>query len=287
MTYRELLDEVAALGFDSAVEDVGVLVAATNRAQRQLDRALGAATVHVTLSMAAPALRCEAPREVAGEWRLPVAGAVAISFESVGQGTLTLTRGEEVRHYALTGSSYRARRYLFPDLRGASLTLRGTVGLCVRALSVFGTVGACSAADALPMLRCGMREYNLTALCPEYAGVRDMPIDAKGAPVRDFSLRDGVLLLPEGKYDVTLCLVRRRHTVVREDLETAMGLSRLLDIPPEREDLLPLAVAAYTLLDVEPDKAAQYREDLEAQIAAARRCGTVQNGRVCDVRGWR
>ena len=176
MTYRELMDEVAALGFDSAVEDTGVLVAATNRAQRQLDRALGGALVHVTLSMAAPGFVCEAPREVAGEWRLPVTDAIALSFESVGQGTLTLTRGEEVRRYALTGSSYRARRYLFPDLRGATVTLRGTVGLCVRALAVFGKASAPSAATtsaapprrslAVTLAPCNFSTPRITAALP-------------------------------------------------------------------------------------------------------------------------
>ena len=287
MTYRELMDEVAALGFDSAVEDTGVLVAATNRAQRQLDRALGGAGVYVTLCMSAPAFSSEATREVAGEWRLPAAGAIALSFESVGQGTLTLALGGEVRQYALTGSSYRERRYLFPEMRGATVTLRGTAGLCVRALTVFGTVGDCPGADALPLVREGMWEYNLTALCPTCVGLRALPVDARGLPVRDFELRDGVLLLPDGKRDVTLCLARRRHTVVRDDFETSMGLSRLLDIPPEREDLLPLAVAAYTLLDVEPEKAERYKKELEAQLGEARRHGGVARVPVYDVRGWR
>jgi hypothetical protein len=287
MTYRELMDEVAALGFDSAVEDTGVLVAATNRALRQLDRALGGDAVHLTLCMTPPLYVCEAPREVAGEWRLPVRGAVALSFESVGQGTLTLTLGERVERYPLSGSSYRRRKYYFPTLRGATVTLHATGSLRVRSLCVLGEVGEIGDAQCLPLLRCGMREYTLTALCPAYIGLRELPRDAAGMPVRDFELRDGVLLLPDRGVDVTLSLSRRRRAAVRDDFESAMGQGRPVDVSPEAEDLLPLAVAAYTLLDVEPQKAAQYRQDLERELLAARSRGALGVQRVYDVRGWR
>lgn len=292
MTYRELMEEVAHLGFDSAVEDLGALCSATNRSLAQLHRELRPAVEHLILTVREPLHYLQKELRVKNGTQYHVdrgRDGVAITFESIGSGRISFLVGDEVqREEALASTTWRERRVLYPECAGATVVLTGENGFAVRSVAVYDMVDNVQSPDALPLLRCGYR-YKMRALLPNFVALDEAPYTEAGVPVQDYELADGVLTLPEClRGRVQLCVRRKLRPATLDHFASEAYMDAEVDIQSEYADILPLCVASYVWADVEPEKAAYYKRMCDEQVQYVKLQQQHRGRRrVADRRGWR
>ena len=284
MTYRELKEEVIDLGFDTRIDDPRMLVSATNRAIRHIRR-FYPARERLTLTQREPLFL--QPEEFSAKERrcFEADGVRALSFFYIGEGALTLELDDGHRAEQLASPRWRARRILLPStVPHLRVTFEGA-GLCVRHFSMHGAVDDTGCEGAVPLFadRVG---YDLQALCPRMMYLAGTPLlGDEGAAVACYALEDGEFLLPchlRGRVTVTVACNPR--TAVLGDFN---GEGEP-DCPQELQDMLPLLVASYLWLDVEPEKAQYYKACFDEQLQMWRAQQKFNgDGKVVSRKGWR
>lgn len=288
MTYRELMEEVIHLGFDSAVEDLGALCSATNRAVAQLRRELCPATGRFQVMVRKPVgySADETPVEDGGACEICFPTGVAITFECVGHALIRFEAdGEEFRSEQIDAPSWRVYKYAFPHNRGAKVVLMNTDGFSLRNVAVFGAVDSL-VVNALPVVCDRHATYDVSAFCEDFIGIDETPFNAMGLPIRGYEIYGKNLTLPIEAGRVEVTYRRRLREATLEDFSE--GMLSEPDVPEEYADMLPLSVASYVWADVEPEKAAHYRQMYNEQLQYEKlqqkhrgRC------RVIDRKRWR
>ncbi len=288
MTYRELMEEVIHLGFDSAVDNLGALCGATNLAVAQLRRELCPATGRFTLTARKPIGYKQDEKVFAdgGEEGICHPSGVAISFESIGSATVCFeANGEIFRTEQIASPVWTARKFVFPAKRGAKVVLKEAEGLSVRNVAVFDGVDSL-AVNALPLICDTIAKYDVSAYVDDFLGMDDAPYTEMGVAVRAYEIYGNTLTLPVGVGRVEVTYRRKLRKAMLEDFSD--GSVAVPDVPPEYADMLPLCVASYVWADLEPEKAAYYKQMYNEQLQYAKlqqkhrgKC------RVSDRKGWR
>lgn len=282
------MEEVIHLGFDSAVDDLGALCSATNRATAQLRRELCPATGRFLLNVRKPIGYSQEERALpsGGEIGICSPSGVAISFESFGSATVRFEAdGEIFRTEQIASPTWKTRKFAFPGKRGARVVLQESDGLSVRNVAVFDGVDSINV-NALPLICGELAKYDVSAFADDFLGMDEAPYTEMGVAVRGYEIYGKMLTLPVGAGRVEVTYRRKLREVTMEDF--ADGCDVQPDVPEEYADMLPLCVASYVWEDLEPEKAAYYKQMYNEQLQFARmqqkhrgRC------RVTDRKGWR
>ena len=286
MTYRELMDEVIHLGFDSAVEDLGALCSATNRAVAQLRRELCPATGRFVLNVREPVFYQFCEENASGKSiSFEVEDAAAMSFESIGGATIRFEEdGVVLKEERIASPAWRVRKILYPR-RGARCVMIGEHGFSLRKVAVFDAVDDSEHPDALPMID-RVARFDISAYCNDFLALEDTPYSEMGFPVRGYEIYGQSLSLPTDAGRVEIIYRRELRRAVLEDFSE--GSNATPDIPAEYADLLPLCVASYVWVDLEPEKAAYYKQMYNEQLQYAKLQQKHRGKqRVIDRRGWR
>ena len=289
MTYRELMEEVIHLGFDSAVEDLGALCSATNRAVAQLRRELCPATGRFLVTVREPLFlyRDEIAVKDGDQLSFTHPALVAISFESFGIADVCIeVDGEVLRTEHIASPAWRERKILFPANSGAVVVMKNANGLFVRNVAGFAIVDGADKPEALPVFGGPFAKFDINAYCDDFLALDGDPYNEIGMAVKGYDIYGNTLLLPVEEERVEVVYRRRLRVAKMEDFSD--GCVAVPDVPEEYADMLPLCVASYVWADLEPEKATHYKQMYNEQLQYARlqqqhrgKC------RVNDRKGWR
>jgi len=277
MTLSDLRLEVAALGFDTASESDAVLIAAANRAEREIFsdiKPLGEFTFYA--KKAEPAsLIAELSYRGGEELSLSLTGK-AFSMQVSGRGRYSVrdSLGSVSEDFDTHGALVRG----FINGR-ATLTLSGDYSFKITNLATYAEVYSADISDIPDGT--GQRIYDLRKMLPDFSAFHSLPSDGDGNEISSAELSDGVLTLPKD-YSGT---VRLRYVRLPRRI-TAVG-DGSIDIPEEYSHLLPLLTASYVWLDREPEWASHYRELYRSGIERITRGSlSALTTRYKDVNGW-
>ena len=253
MTYRELTEEVAALGFESEIENRSALIFCANRALRSI-AALSPSFKRITfyqrvirpISVIDEICYTPAEKDIA----VPLKGA-AFSLKFSGTGPLTLKERHRVTPFSLNSSYTQLRRYL-PSGEG-ELILSGQTTFKLMDVACFEFANGLSEAD-IPMIQ-PFRAYTIPSMVEDFYGFSGLPTDENGALIAGAYFRDDTLYIP-GDYEGEIHLTYRR--VPGEILADAPNAK--IDLSPALVHLLPLLTAAYLWLDDDASKAQFYMQ---------------------------
>ncbi len=283
------MEEVIHLGFDSAVEDLGALCSATNRAVAQLRRELCPATGRFMVNVRKP-VGCtgeEITFDGVAERGVHSISAVAITFECIGKGILSFeTDGVAFRDETIAAPEWRAYKFIFADHRGARVVLKNAEGLRVRNIAVFDGVDYAYTPETLPIITGSFAKFDAGAFCDDFITLDEDPYNEMGVAVRGYEVYGKQLSLPIGAGRVEVTYRRKIREATMDDF--ADGKITVPDVPEEYADMLPLCVASYVWADVEPEKAAHYRQMYNEQLQYAKLQQKHRGrSRVIDRKGWR
>ena len=286
MTYRELLEEVVDLGFDANVGSLTGLASATNRALRHIGRFLPPVT-QVILSQRAPVYELREETPVKGTLTASGSGVMGLSFSFIGEGFLRAEGDTETKERAIASPGWATCKMVFSAPQDVTLTLANTKGLAVREFALLPLVDDTECETLLPLWG-EMVRYELSELCPEYLAMGGVPVTEAGAEIRGYAVDKKALYLPRevcGKIQVT---VRRNpHLATLDCFKNEAEMDGAVDCPDEITDLLPLLVASYVWIDVEPEKAQHYKARFDEQYAMWRMQQKFQGKmRVVNRNGW-
>ena len=277
MTLSDLRLEVSALGFDTASEGDAVLIAAANRAHREIFsdiRPLGKFTFYARKTEPS-SLTDELSFRGGEEISLPLSGR-AFSMHVSGKGRYSVrdSLGSQSEDFDTHGALVRG------FINGnATLTLSGSYSFKVTRLATYSEVYSAELSDIPDGT--AQKVYDLRRMIPDYSSFSSLPTDADGNEISSAELSDGTLTLPKD-YSGT---VRVRY--VRLPKRIASEGDTEIDIPEEYSHLLPLLTASYVWLDREPEWAAHYRELYRYSIDRIRKDSvTTLTTRYRDINGW-
>ena len=274
MTYRELTEECAALGFEDGVGD----------GERFLYAARRALSLLVTEYPATGELDffCEAvvPREskkeifhrAGTELSVPLSGK-SYSFRVGGRGSYRTDNGTP---HAFDGASLTVRGYC-GDAK--ALLFTGAYDYTVRDFAVFD---ACPPEEEEIPLLAPTRTFPLRRLAPDFLCPDGIVRKEDGTPIPRASVYGDTLILPADFSGALTLRYRRAPAKILSDEPGA-----LIDVPPCAAHLLPLLTASYLWLDDEPERSQYYMNLYRAGLSALKYAGSPHRETVYpDVLGW-
>ncbi len=279
MTFTQLTAEVAALGFESEIENRPALLFCANRALRSI-AALSPSFSRVTLfqRVILPASHLEevsyTPTE---EMHIPLSGA-AFSFKFSGAGTVTLKERHRVTPFSFNTPYTEMRRFL-PDLEG-ELVLSGYTPF--KLIDLVCYTHACGLAETdIPVLH-PFRSYVIADHVRDFFGFSGLPTDENGKTLAGSYFRDDTLFVPSD-YEGEIHLTYRR--VPNEIYSDAPNAD--IDLSPSLVHLLPLLTASYLWLDDDSAKAQFYMQMYMEGIRDVRMSRpTSQDTEIRDTHHW-
>lgn len=270
MTYRELKGAVEDLGFETGVENISVLVSATNRALAQIgrqERPLAKLTFEQVRATSYVPGTHEVPSEglgVRGE------NVRAVLFETKGKGTYTVRAdGESGVRNTVATDTWRTRRYLAPAKRDIEVVFEASGDLFVRHVAFLPRVPR-EGEGTLPSWSPTFLSYDLTAFVDDFVTAAALPCDGNGDQITGafYDADRRTLFLPE-KYEGDVAVDYRRR-VRPATIELFESGEEPVDIREDIADLLPLLVASFVWLDDEPTKAQYYKALYDEQLQYVR-----------------
>lgn len=245
MTYRELAEECAALGFEDDVGEDGRFLYAARRALALLNTEYPAVgEVNFFCEAVVPR---ESRREIfhpAGtELSVPLSGK-SYSFRVGGRGSYR-PEGETPR-------AFDAPSVLVREYRGEAgyLLFCGDYDYTVRDFAVF---------DACPPMReeiptlAPVRTFSLRTLAPDFLCPDGIARGEDGTPIVGASVYGDTLTLPREYHGCVTLRYRRAPSKIASDDPAGR-----IDVPAPAAHLLPLLTASYLWLDDEPERSQYY-----------------------------
>ena len=277
MTLQELKNEIAALGFESGIEDTGSFTFAVRRAVATIYTERG---IHKTLRIyqrnPKPDLYIPKLVHEAGDSdTLPLKGG-AYFFRASGVGRFSVTDEGGASEYQFNSNNATARGYVRGE---GELKLYGDLSYTVYDLCHFTELNSYNIAD----LNYGtFTEYKLDKIAPDYLGPYDVARNADGKIIDGCSICSGMLSVPYS-YEGEIVIKYRCKPLIDKDTDPDTELG----IDSECEHLVPLLAAAYVWLDDDAEKAAYYmslyRDGMTALKLYSPRC---INAKYDNVTGW-
>ncbi len=261
MTYRELAEECAALGFEGGVGD----------AERFLYAARRALALLVTEYPAVGELNffCEAavPRESRREIFHPAGTELSVPLSGKSYSFRVGGRGS-YRPEGETPREFDAPSVLVKEYRGEAeyLLFCGAYDYTVRDFAVFD---ACPPEkEDIPTLA-PLRSFSLRALAADFLCPDGIVRDGDGTPIAGASVYGDTLMLPQDyRGSVTLRYRRAPSKIVSDDP------AGVIDVPAPAAHLLPLLTASYLWLDDEPERSQYYMNLYRTGISALKYTGS-------------
>ena len=252
MTYKQLYAEVAALGFESEIENQPALLFAANRALKSIT-ALMPAYGNITLiqrvftpCMHIPELKYIPKKEIT----VPLRGAV-FSFKFSGAGTVTLKERHRVTPFFMDSPYTEFRKFLV-DGEG-ELVLSGNIAFALKDIACFPNVPGTSESD-IPLIS-PYRSYDMHTHTKDFFGFTTLPTDENGCAICGAYFRNETLFIPYG-YEGEIHLIY--HRVPREISADAPNAP--IDLAPAMTHLLPLLTAAYLWIEDDSTKSQFYMQ---------------------------
>ncbi len=276
MTYGELKNDVARLGFEEQIDDENELITAANQALRLIftDRP-AACTVRRYVTAPRIAQRHPAFRHCGGEEiTLPLCG-VAFSFFTGGCGSYLLKDGAGETRVDFTPADGAIKGRLSGE---GSITFLGDYDYTVFGLCSFLGVGGPELSDIPEYAPYVELDTDLDA--NDFRAFAGLPRDSRGRTLECATMKGGRIFLPfEYEGEIVYEYYRSPREITRSSSES-------IDIAAECEVLLPLLTAFLMWLDDDPDKASYYlslyREELSRILRYSR--SSVDNSYATD--GW-
>ena len=274
MTLKELMEEVAALGFEEEIEANSALFGAVKRALMRIytERAVYS-VIQIIPSAAKPALFQKRINHAPGEILVFNLDSSTYSFRVSGCGSFCVGDKE----YEFNGNSLVFRGFAN---EGDNLTFRGDFLYTVYDLSVYRGVYAASSRDI--RLKGEELFFDLSLMTDDFLAFGELPTDGHGRAIKGARFLGSRLYLPESCEQIVSLSYRRRPKIPTLD-----SIDKELDIPAECETLLPLLTASYLWLDDDREKAEFYLDAYREQMSILRRYVSPMAGRGYDVmNGW-
>lgn len=283
MTYEELEREVVNLGFEANVDSVAALASAVNRTLSRIDR-IRPNRAEAVLSLREPLYAAPEVTAIDTPLTISCGGAFAVTFEYIGSGTLS---GIGSTSESLSSPVWRAKRIILQGgTQQLSMTFTGTTDFAVRSFAVLAPLANRDNATLLPVYGKERIFFDLSGL-DDYAEPDDYPYTESGFPVRDYEARGTMLYLPAYLRGNVLITYRRKRTAVTADNFAPTSNSASVDVEPDLAYLVPLGVASFVWLEVEPEKATYYEQLFQEGLTLARMASR-HEGRESVIRrkGW-
>ena len=252
MTYKDLYAEVAALGFESEIEDQTALLYSANRALKSI-AALAPSYGTLTLIQRVippvshiPEVKYEPGEEVI----IPLRGAT-FSLKFSGAGTVTLKERMRVTPYFFD-SPYTELRRMLPNHEG-ELILSGRTSFTLKDIACYAYMNGTGESD-IPIVA-PFRDYDMRAHTDDFFGFTSLPTDERGDKIEGAYFRDDMLFVPSGYEGEIHLIYRRLPRAISADTP-----SLRIDLAPSVSHLLPLLTAAYLWLDDDSAKAQFYMQ---------------------------
>lgn len=261
MTYANLKDAVARLGFEPELEDEAALAPALSRALYTVytDRPTEA-VARIARPRYTGRLVLESMEHTPGEREVYALDGRAYSLLLSGKGSYTLRTGGSTVTESFDSPLLPVRGILGDR---SEISFSGDYSYTVLSLAVYPTLRSGRPSD-IPLYT-ERNTLDLAGAIPDLLSVTGTPKDIYGKEIRGARLRGSVLELPEGycgELIVSYCRTPR--------IPSGMDPEERLDLPPECEELLPLLVASYVWLEDSPEKAQYYLSLYKDGIATLR-----------------
>lgn len=274
MTFNQLTEAVAHLGFEGGGMDPATLLAAACRAVEMIysDRASVGRLCFDVYKPTLCLLRRELRHSAGGSESFPLQGRSYV-FRVSGKGEYTLTDGGATVKRGFDGGQTVKGRLK----EGGSICFMGENPYTVRGFACYMEDFS---GEEIPEPR-RYRDHVLSNKVPDFAAFVSGAEDERGQAIAGSSLRDGIVSLP---FDFSGCVVirykRRAPTIFAEDAD------KEIDVPPDTVAMLPLATAAYAWLDDDPEKAQYYMSLYRELMADTRRYSSRAAGEKYQTNGW-
>ena len=274
MTYRELTEECAALGFEDGIGD----------GERFLYAARRALALLVTEYPATGELNffCEAvvPREsrqeifhpAGTELSVPLSGK-SYSFRVGGKGSFC-KEGEPPQNFDAPSLIVRGYRE-----SADALLFGGAYDYTVRDFAVFD---ACPPdEEEIPTLS-QTRSFSLRKIAKDFLCPDGIPRTEDGTPIAGASVYGDTLILPRDFHGaVTLRYRRAPAKIVSDDPAT------VIDVPAPAAHLFPLLTASYLWLEDEPERSQYYMNLYRTGMSALKYAGSPNRDNAYqDIHHW-
>lgn len=278
MTLNELKSDVAALGFESAVEDSTAFVASVNRALGliYMDRPVSK-TIIVHFDSPKISFKKEFIEHHSGEVITFPLNGKSVSFRTTGEGECTIREGSSGGSYTAFATKNQLTKKRLRQ--NGSITFSGDYYYTVSNLAVFDDLTSQNQLDILEYTP--RKEALPTDYCKDFRAFAGPPRTADGRVVEEAELRDGRISVPfEYVGDVYLTYYRTPSKVTNPDLNV------VIDVTEECAPLLPLLTASFLWLDDDAAKAQYYMTLYRDAIANIKRFSTVRLEGEYGSNGW-
>lgn len=277
MTYNQLKNDVAALGFERTVEDEEAFVLAANRALELLftDRPRER-TVTLPCKPQNGRLIAEVIHHRMGEDITVELYGRAYSLRVSGKGSYSITDSSGTRSYSFSTEMETVRGFLSQD---ASICFSGEYDYSVYGLMCYYTTAGGEISD-IPVYS-EYREIDASGGYKDFRAFAALPTGEGGQIIHEAILRDGKLLLPRdyvGRISITY--YRSPRSITSE-----LGEAQI-DVTEECAPLLPLLTASFLWLDDDSDKAQYYMALYRQALSQTMRYSTRAINKKYETNGW-
>ncbi len=279
MTFTELKNEVAALGFENRHFRDSQIAAFAKRAQSTIfsDRAI-TKTVKIFIPEITPSYKLDAFRHRGGEEEVINISGACFAMELCGVGTVRLEEGGVTRTYSFNSDKYILKGFI-PSMEAKIIFGGPHSFFAVRLLVFKETYG--ESLDSIPDTE--GRVINKQAKSNgDFLCFCSLPCDKDGKMCSCICMEDGEITFPAGVHGEFYVTYRRAPIPPSPDLPLEK-----IDIPKQCEHLLTLLTAAYICLEYDTEQAKIYKESYERQMRELNRSSSARMvGAYHDVTGW-
>jgi hypothetical protein len=277
MTLNELKSDVAALGFESSLEDDGIFLASVNRALGLIytDRPVSK-TIIIHFDAPKVAFKKEFIEHHSNEEiTIPINGR-GISFRTTGDGECIIKDSSGSSLVIFSSKNQLTKKRLRSS---GTITFSGNFYYTISNLVVFEDLRS---ENLLDIGEYSPRKEALpTDYCKDFRAFAGPPKNINGETVSEAELRDGRISVPyDFVGDIYLTYYRAPDKITNANADTA------IDIGEECAPLLPLLTASFLWLDDDAAKAQYYMSLYRDSMANIRRYSTVRLDNGYGVNGW-
>ena len=278
LTYKDLCNEITALGFETELESEERVLKAANRAlmtiftERPLYKKLTMFKSKLT-----PTIQIRTVSHVGGEdITIKYEGAKSYSFTTYGTGRCFVQGGSPIKTVDFSEEGEIHRGFL----NGSGfLRFVGEYSYTVLDLAIFSETFSEKAED-IPTLS-DFREYEMKKCCSDFLAFISPPTDEYGMTIEGATLKGGIMSIPES-YSGKINLVYKSAPQ-----KLTGNLDEEIILPSGCEHLPALLASAYVWLDDEDDKAQYYMSLYREAMSAVKYYDRESfDNKYYNVNGW-
>ena len=277
MTYKELCEEVAALGFESGVDNESAVLTATRRALRIIfTERPSYKTLEIFKNAQTPSVELKEFSHKGSECDTVAFDSLAYSFKTSGIGRYRITDERGERSFDFSKDQTAHRGFLYGE---GKIEFLGDYSYSVYDFALFDEIYG-SSEDDIPFIS-GYREYDMKDYTDDFTSFTSSPTDSDGNAISGAFVRGTKIYVPDAYSGKIRIVYKRAPKDVNKNSDDEILL------PDGCEHLLPLLVAAYVWLDDDADKAQYYMTLYRESMSSLKYYDRTQiNTEYRDVNGW-